>query len=122
MRTLRTLAVNGFVPAVASTVFSDGQTARVGQSLLDKAKLWVARALQLDRQHGEDKFKKGELEVAMSELLMRHNIAGFVGAKAIAENLPDDRPDGLVPATQFVRMLLVREFGHKWLKDDKVRR
>lgn len=60
----------------------------------------------------------------IDDLLTRHRIAGYVDPAAFAEHIPNHirkGSNGLVPDTQFTRMLLVREFGERWMHEDNAK-
>lgn len=90
LRTLHALVVTGFVSLIST---ESALYAAIGSGA-------SASKLQITREQ--------ELESCMVKLLTRHNI---VDANALVDLLPDMQPHGLMPATQFTRMLLVREFG-----------
>jgi len=104
MSTLKTLAVTGFVQT-SPHFFSVYDLPKDGHNS------WLPRFL---RRPDET-----ELEIQVVALLTRHKIASYVPRPATIESLPYNRTDGIVPDTQSVRMLLVREFGKKWMEEEE---
>lgn len=102
MRTLKFLAVEGFVET-SPYLNLYGQPKHAHQS-------WLPNFLR--------RVDEMEWEAKVVELLTRHGIAHYVPRDAKIQSLPYNRSDGIVPDTQAVRMLLIREFGKKWMEEE----